>query len=623
MLAACASKVSAPPEPPMSVRRGDQAFRYEEYEAAIDAYRTYIEQSQKDEYTARVFYKTALAQYRLGRYRDAVATLDGLAQRYPRAHWVQVEALRGDCERALSHPLAAVRSWDTAWKAGNDTDRMKLRERIVTAIRDMSELDLQRARQGVDSKDVKKLIERQLALRQAPTISEPMPEPEEEPHRGKVAAAALAKSVEPTEEAEEAEPAAVVVPTPRQPPQKVAEAPAQPHAAVPAPEPATRPSIGWTAAAPADGFTEEPMAEDSAEAATERSGSQPAAPAPQAPVRETIAPGIPKVGCLVPLSGPAQEFGQRTLRGLQLVFGQNSDRLIVKDTAGDRDTAVRMFEEFSQDPNVLVVIGPLRSEEADAVAPLAESRHLPLLLLSQQDGLGGTYALQTGMTRSRQVGTLLDYAMDKIRLRRFGVLYPKDTYGEEFLSAFKAEVERRGGTVVGTGGYPPGARGLAVGEVRRWRTSQDLQAVFLPDDAAAATQLARFLQREMPDVTLLGVHGWEGLADQTRGSALSGVLFTDGFYVGSSRPATREFVSRFVHVFGSTPSVLEAQAYDAALLTQRGLESGTNSRSRLLGRLLDLGPLEGATGELLITPDGVRHRLFLLQVSDGKLQEIG
>src|SRR5262249_33569754 len=93
VLAACGPKVVAPPEAPMSVRRGDQAFRYEEYEAAIESYRTYLDTVERGDYTARVFYKAALAQYRLGRYRDTLLTLDELSQRYPKGHWVQVDAL--------------------------------------------------------------------------------------------------------------------------------------------------------------------------------------------------------------------------------------------------------------------------------------------------------------------------------------------------------------------------------------------------------------------------------------------------------------------------------------------------------------------------------------------------
>src|SRR5258708_37577994 len=126
-LSACSVRVNAPPEPPRSVRRGDEAFRYKDYESAIASYRTYVDQTDEGNYTARVLYKTALAQYRLSRYDDALKTLDELADRYPHGHWVQVDALPGDAEHALGRDLAALRAWDTAWRVGSRSDRQKLR----------------------------------------------------------------------------------------------------------------------------------------------------------------------------------------------------------------------------------------------------------------------------------------------------------------------------------------------------------------------------------------------------------------------------------------------------------------------------------------------------------------
>jgi ABC-type branched-subunit amino acid transport system substrate-binding protein len=640
VVSACSPRLTPPPEPPKSVRRGDQAFRYEEYEGAIDAYRSYVEQVDKDAYTPRVFYKMALAQYRLGRYADAVATLDALAERYPNTHWVQVEALRGDCERALGRPLAAVRSWDRAWTGASDSDRPKLRQRVVSAARDLSDADLKRADEAVDSKEVKKLLDRQLAMRQVPFIGDVTEEPGGAPSDGRTAAAQRGQSLDLTEESERPADIETVGSSAAPPPEPQEDIPTviegaggtqiqtghiaeeRPAETAGLQTPPTeagdlQASAPESAEEPIDeGFTEEPATEPAPAAIpVERRAVEERAH------EETIR-GPVKIGCLLPLSGSAREFGQRSLRGLKLIFGEDNDRLIVKDTASNEATALQMFQELSQNPNVLVVIGPLRSEEAKAVAPIAEQAEVPLLLLSQQDGLSGRFVLQAGMTRSSQVDTLLDYAMDRVRLRRFGVLYPSDTYGEEFLSAFKAEVVRRGGTVVGVDAYAPGAPAVVAADIKRWRKHENLQAVFVPDDAAAGAEVARFLQQQMPDVTLLGVHGWQRLLQQSDTTALNGVLFADGFYVGSTRPATRDFVDRFRRTYRELPGVLEAQAYDAASLAARALEGGARSRLSLLNGMLDLGRVVGATGELAITPQGVQHKLFLLQVYDGKLQEI-
>ena len=244
-----------------------------------------------------------------------------------------------------------------------------------------------------------------------------------------------------------------------------------------------------------------------------------------------------------------------------------------------------------------------------------------MLLLSRRDGLNGPFALQVGVTRAEQVNGLLDYTMGKIRLRRFALLYPKAA--TDVASAFRSEVERRGGTVVGAVAYPTGTRNLLSEApiIRKWHDRDNLQAVFLPEVAEVAGQFAKFLQREMPDVTLLGLQGWEPLAQHE--SRLNGVLFTDGFYAASERPATRAFVARFQQTYGSVPGVVEADAYDAATLAERALDKGVHSPSEMPQTLRGLGPVEGATGDVTVTGEGVQRSVFLLQVSGGRLEEIG
>lgn len=608
VLAACSAKVTAPPEPPVAVRRGDQDFRYKEYDAAIQAYRIYLDEVDHGEYTPRVFYKTALAQYRLERYQATLQTLDELSERYPTNHWVQAEALRGDVERVSGHTVNAIQAWDAAWNVGSEADRRKLRPRIMAAARELNDVDLTRARRAVNTRDVRKLLDGQIASRQPAAVEEPMPPLDEAEPGEEQTAKAEAVGLPPVAKgsAEHSSPTKPILANlePETGPADDKSAPAETAGAKLA-----APKADELATVPPSQLHEPAIAEPA-----------PAGFEPLLPDKPVGGPA--KIGCLLPLSGAAQRFGERSLRGVRLVFGQDSDALVVKDTGGDPEAASRMFEELSNDPSVLAVIGPLRGEDAVAVAPLAERVRLPLLLLSPRDRLDGTFALQAGMTRSGQVRTLLDYAIDKVRLRRFGVVYPNDPYGKEFLSAFRSEVERRGGAMVGIDAYPPTAKSLTaeVGTVRKWREAGNVEAVFLPDTAVMAGKFAAELQRQMPDITLLGVHGWESLADH---SNLNGILFTDGFYAGSARAETREFVEHFQQIYdGQTPGVLEAQAYDAALLSQRALAAGAHSRSELLSRMRELGSIAGASGDLRLTPAGLQRSLFLLQVYDGQLKEI-
>jgi len=159
--------------------------------------------------------------------------------------------------------------------------------------------------------------------------------------------------------------------------------------------------------------------------------------------------------------------------------------------------------------------------------------------------------------------------------------------------------------------------------VRAWREKRDLQAVFVPDTTTGVARFAEFLESTMPDVTLLGVSGWEGLAADGAMPGVYGVVFADRFFAGSTRPATRDFVARFEAQYGSRPGALEAESFDAATLARAALEAGARSRGAFVRALRSVPGDRTASGAYNITAGGVDRSLFLLQVADGIVREVG
>jgi len=691
-LSGCAEKVTAPPEPPVSVRRGDRAFRDEKYGDAVTAYRDYlIGHTAGDPYTARVIYKTALAEYRLRQYASTLATLGDLDQLYPARRWVQVEALRGDAEVGLQHPVTAMQAWDIAWSVAGAPDRPKLRVRVERLAPQMTPQQLAEARRSVTSDELAALLDRQIAqaaagqLEPAPLAAVPPPAAPE--HEDLVMAEPPLETPAPadTESAveiaagPEAEPAAsppafvaeAVPPTPdvtareelefeteTPPPPAAAEMPSDiaeteelefetetppPAAAaemrsevpvtdelefeteesvppaqqaVVAEEPAGTPTV------PADLYGREVVL-----AETPRVGPPPT-PGPEDRVLETAHAAVPaeagaRVACLLPLSGPGKATGERVLRGIRLVFPSNDSTLVLKDTGSTAADAGRLFEEVARDPAVVGVVGPTDVADATAVATRAGRLQMPTLLLTA--GPARPFAMPLGVTAGDEMARVLDYAVGSMRVHRFAVLHPKDAPGSARAAAFSQAVTRRGGTVVGTVTYAPGqlASMANYDAVRAWREKRDLQAVFVPDTSPGAARFAEFLESTMPDVTLLGVSGWERLATEGAIPGVYGVVFADRFFAGSTRPATREFVTRFEAQYGSRPGALEAEGFDAATLARAALEAGARSRGEFLRALRSVPGDLTASGAYQITAGGVDRTLFLLQVSDGMVREVG
>ncbi|HSQ00852.1 MAG TPA: penicillin-binding protein activator [Candidatus Dormibacteraeota bacterium] len=342
---------------------------------------------------------------------------------------------------------------------------------------------------------------------------------------------------------------------------------------------------------------------------------------PQAPLPETA-----RIGVLLPLSGEFASYGQRSLNGIKLGVGELASRLDVRDDKGDPAVGRQAFDAFIVDPNVVAVIGPLRSKVAEVVAPRAETAGVPTVLLSQQDSGTGQWVKQPAMTSASQAAELAEYAIAGQGLRRFGILYPNDPYGVSLSSAFRDEVTRRGGTVVGSIVYDPHQREFNVEllSVDKWIKDDGLQAVFIPDFADSAIPLATQLRVAHPTVALFGSNGWNDPGALGPASAdLDGAVFVDGFFPSSTRRATQAFVAAYRGAYGgATPEILEAQAYDAGMLVARILQGGARSRLQVAQALQTPRTVEGAAGVIGIGPQGMQRQLFLLKLSNGTISEI-
>jgi ABC-type branched-subunit amino acid transport system substrate-binding protein len=339
---------------------------------------------------------------------------------------------------------------------------------------------------------------------------------------------------------------------------------------------------------------------------------------------ERLGGSLTRVACLVQLTGPDKSYGWRALNGLRLAFDDQPDALTVRDTGGDPQVAAQLVRRLASDPTIVAVVGPQRSAESEAVAPLAEQLGMPVLLLSQREGLGGRSVLQAGVTQRQQASTVIQYATSRLGATRFGVLYPDDGYGQAFLGAFSDEVRAHGATLVGSKAYTPSSRsfGGEVAAVRGWIDSQGLQAVFIPDAAPTATALATAVRQVAPDVVLLGSESWNDapLIAQA-GAAIDGAVFVDTFHAGGGDAATDAFVSRFRSRSGTAPTVFEAQAYDAGMLVRSAVDNGATTRAALLDQLRTVQSYEGA-GRLSAAPQGFHRELILLRARQGEIERV-
>ena len=122
--------------------------------------------------------------------------------------------------------------------------------------------------------------------------------------------------------------------------------------------------------------------------------------APPAPLRETVKEAV-NIGILLPLTGPYAGLGESIKGGIDLAFeaqgGQIGFKLIYKDTGSDPVAARESFNDIVQNDAAQIVLGPLLSDAALAVAEEAQRvGTVPVITFSKGSTLrigGGVFRL--------------------------------------------------------------------------------------------------------------------------------------------------------------------------------------------------------------------------------------
>ena len=329
------------------------------------------------------------------------------------------------------------------------------------------------------------------------------------------------------------------------------------------------------------------------------------------------------IGCLLPLSGAYQLYGERALRGIELAlsrFGRSPGgptiRMVIGDTGSDPEKAVLAIAEmFESEPSA--VIGPIIT--AESVATEAQRRRVPIITLTQKEGIPriGDYVFRNFITPAMQVRAVVSHAARDLGVYRYAVFYPEEKYGSTFMQLFWESVTAYGGTVVTVESYGTEMNDFSE-PIRRMARAGDFEGLFIPDGPAkVGLILPQLAFHNIRNVQLLGTNLWHSdrLIKMAR-QFVQGAIFPEGFYADGSAPEVTAFVRSFTETFGEAPGFIEAVAYDTARIVI-GLmgQEGFRTRSGLRDALLGVRDFAGVTGRTTFREDGeVEKDLYLLRV---------
>lgn len=404
-------------------------------------------------------------------------------------------------------------------------------------------------------------------------------------------------------------------------------------------------------------------------------------------IERDLSPQKGVIGCLLPLTGSYAIYGQETLNGIQLGMdmfnssGTGADlELVIRDTAGDVNRTLADMKELAAEYNLMAIIGPLAGQTVTAAAEKAGDLDIPIIILTQKEGLAdeGGMVFRNFLTPRKEVGELVDRAVDEMGLKRFGILYPDNSYGRYFMNLFWDRLNEKGGTVKAVESYPPDetdfgnqikkmvglyyprpesiARLLEkmkqeqaslVYEVPPDRSGKaedmegkekvgekdeepepfiDFDAVFIPDNYNEVALIApQFPFYRVFNMQLLGTSLWHSqeLIDNA-GDYVQGAVFPSGFYNDQDSEPVQQFMKDYRAGFDSEPGLLAATGYDTIRLLKKIFEDyKIMDRKDVQASLNLMKDFQGVTGKISFNEQGeVEKKPVLLTISGNKIVKI-
>lgn len=379
-----------------------------------------------------------------------------------------------------------------------------------------------------------------------------------------------------------------------------------------------------------------------------------------------------KIGCILPLSGQFQQFGEMALKAIQLALSefsaQNPDihiKLIIENNQssekGSKKAAQKLIEK-----EVSAIIGPFHTAETAAVE--AQENMIPIMVMTHKTDItkDRDFVFRNFITPKMQASALVSYAKNELKINKFAVLYPDEPYGKNFMNAFWDAAVQYNCRITGAEKYSPDAsdytdsikkltglyyKGLReikpkeeekqISENELTEEDQDkneeellpeedqdqlepiinFNAIFIPDGpnkvGLLAPQLAYY---DVVNVLYLGPNLWKnGNLIQNSEGYIKKAIFTALFYNESEKYISKKFTETYSSVFGNKPEFVEAISYDTAMFIFTAAKKAQSPSPKLIRDSIIATPsFNGVTGQTVFNLNGECSKEIILIETDSR-----
>jgi branched-chain amino acid transport system substrate-binding protein len=342
-----------------------------------------------------------------------------------------------------------------------------------------------------------------------------------------------------------------------------------------------------------------------------------------------------KIGAILPLTGNASLIGEWVKNGIDLAVeevnssgGVNGKKIeiIYGDSKNDPKEGISVFNQIFSIYKLPVIISAMTGV-TNSLIPLADKNRIVLFATTvSAPGVAdkSPWVFRLFITADIDAKTMAEFALNKLKIKKLGVIYVNDEMGLSFSKIFSTTIEKGGATIIFNEAFDKGLsdfRNLAL-KIKKF----DVEAIYivgyennlgvLPKQLREMNINARFLS--------IGTISQPNVFSQA-GKFLDGTYFTTVEFT-SAAPKTevaKKFVNFYKIKYGKEPNYFSAFSYDTIMLIVTAIKRSGYNAQKIQKELLNIKDFDGVCGKITIKSNGdAEFPMVVKTIKNGRIEDV-
>jgi branched-chain amino acid transport system substrate-binding protein len=293
------------------------------------------------------------------------------------------------------------------------------------------------------------------------------------------------------------------------------------------------------------------------------------------------------IGILIPSSGKGASYGQQQQNAINMFLEKYADiggkagkmKLVIYDTRGENTEAINLTRKLIDTDQVVAIVGPQFSAEAEVAFPLAVRGTTPMVTpMAAKAGIAGAnrpWAFRFALTTENVYRPLLDIWLKKNQgIKKVVILMDAKDAVSSFdgKSIFPKLLKEHGIEVLDTVSFQTGDIDYSAQVTRAKGLNPDgLVVSALYNEAGHVVAEINKQGMKKPIVAGVGVNDPRFI--QIGGAGAEGVLTGSDFFAANPEPKVAAWVSDYEKRYNQKPSNASAEMYDTLYLMRECIKS--------------------------------------------------